>query len=149
MIMEINFIGLIAALAAFLGIWLGHVSVRVIERNTKKLWPPILITIFLGLTLETWSLITDNRLLSAATGIFGITVLWDALEFVRQERRVKKGHAPANPSNLRHAKILIEYPTATTLDLLKRDPVGRQVHPNEAIQLVTPARPAEPGRAEN
>ena len=137
MSMEINFIGLSAALAAFLGIWFGHVSVRIIERNAKKLWPPIFITVFLGLTLEIWSLITDSRLLSTAIGIFGITVLWDALEFVRQEKRVKKGHAPANPSNLRHAKILVEYPTATTLDLLKRDPIGRQVHPNEAIQLVT------------
>jgi len=135
--MEINFIGITAALAAFLGIWLGHVSVRAIERKAKKLWPPILIATALGLSLEFWSLITDHWLLTTATGIFGITILWDALEFVRQESRIKKGHAPANPSNPRHAQILANYPSAITLDLLKRDPIGRPVASNEAIQLVT------------
>ena len=135
--MEINFIGLTAALAAFLGIWLGHVSVRIIERNIKALWPPILIVIALGLSLEIWSLLTDHWLLNTALGILGITILWDALEFIRQEKRVKKGHAPANPFNPRHAQILIDYPSATPLDLLKRNPIGRQVDPDEAIQLLT------------
>ena len=135
--MEINLIGLTAALAAFLGIWLGHVSVRVIESNAKKLWLPILIAIILGLILEIYSLSTVNRLLSTAAGILGITILWDAFEFIRQEKRVKKGHAPANPSNLRHIQILAKYSSATTLDLLKRNPVGRQVNPEEGIQLVT------------
>ncbi|MBN1452377.1 MAG: DUF4491 family protein [Anaerolineales bacterium] len=134
--MELNFTGLIAAISAFLGIWLGHVSVRVIERNAKTLWPPILIALVLGLGLETWSLFTDYRLLNTALGILGITILWDALEFVRQEKRIKKGHAPANPHNPRHARILTEHPSATMLDLLKRDPVGRQVSPDEAVQLV-------------
>jgi hypothetical protein len=101
------------------------------------LWPPILISVFLGLALEIYSLITVNRLLSVASGILGVTVLWDALEFVRQERRVKKGHAPANLSNPRHARILADYPEATTLDLLKRAPVGRQVTSDEAIRLIT------------
>jgi len=135
--MEINFIGLTAASATFLGIWLGHVSVRIIERNATSLLPPILIANALGIALEIYSLSTVNHLLSTATGILGFTILWDALEFVRQERRVKKGHAPANPSNPRHAKILAEYPTATTLDLLKRDPIGRQVDPEEAVQVLT------------
>jgi hypothetical protein len=135
--MEINYVGLTAALAAFLGIWLGHVSVRVIEGNAKKLWPPILIAILLGLTLEIYSLSIVNRLLSTAAGILGMTILWEALEFIRQERRIKKGHAPANPSNPRHAQILAEYPSATTLDLLDRDPVSRQVSSDEAIQLIT------------
>lgn len=134
--MENNLIGFVAALAAFLGIWLGHVSVRVIERNAKTLLPPIIIAVILGLTLEVFSLSTVNRLLSTATGILGFTILWDALEFVRQERRVKKGHAPANPSNPRHAQILADFPSATTLDLLKRDSIGRQVSPEEAIQLI-------------
>jgi len=137
MSMEINLIGITAALAAFLGIWLGHVSVRFIERNVKILWPPILVALALGLVLEIWSLFTDNWLLDTAFGILGITILWDALEFVRQEKRVKKGHAPANPSNPRHAQILAEYLSATTLDLLKRDPIGRPVTPDEAIQLLT------------
>ncbi|MGB7874776.1 MAG: DUF4491 family protein [Anaerolineales bacterium] len=135
--MEINLIGLIAALATFLGIWLGHVSVRVIERKAKTLLPPIIIAIVLGLTLEWFSLSTLNLQLSTAFGILGITILWDALEFVRQEKRVKKGHAPANPSNPRHAQILAEYPSATTLDLLKRDPIDRPVTTDEAAQLIT------------
>jgi len=135
--MEINFVGITAALAAFLGIWLGHVSVRIIERKAKSLLPPILIAIVLGLTFEVYSLPTVNRLLSATAGILGITILWDALEFVRQEKRVKKGHAPANPSNPRHAQILADHPSATTIDLLKRNPVGRQVSADEAVQLLT------------
>jgi len=147
--METNLIGFTAALAAFLGIWLGHVAVRIVERKSKTLLLPILIAVVLGLTLEAWSLLTDYLLLSTATGILGITVIWDALEFVRQEKRVKKGHAPANLSNPRHAQILASYPEATTLDLLNRNPIGRQASPDEAIQLVTPARPAEPGRADH
>lgn len=135
--MSINLTGITATLAAFLGIWLGHVSVRAIERKATKLWPPIVAALALGLILETGSLITDHRLLSTAFGILGITILWDALEFVRQERRVKKGHAPANPDNPRHARILAEYPSATTLELLKRDPTGQPVGHEEAIALIT------------
>lgn len=134
--MELNFTGLIAAISAFLGIWLGHVSVRAIERKATKLWPPILIALAIGLTLEIYSLSTVHRPLSAASGILGITVLWDSLEFVRQEKRVKKGHAPANPHNPRHARILADYPSATPLDLLNRDPIGHSVAPDEAIKLV-------------
>jgi len=121
--MELNFTGLIAATSAFLGIWLGHVAVRVIESNAKTLLPPILIAIILGLAFEWFSLSTSNLQLSTATGILGITVLWDAFELIRQEKRVKKGHAPANSNNPRHARILAEYPEATTIDLLKREPV--------------------------
>jgi hypothetical protein len=57
-------------------------------------------------------------------GILGITLLFDSFELVRQQKRIMKGHAPANPDNPRHAKILREYPSATTLDLLKREPMG-------------------------
>jgi hypothetical protein len=135
--MELNFTGIVAAISAFLGIWLGHVSVRAIERRVTKLWLPIVIALLLGVALETWSLITDHRLLSIATGILGITILWDGLEFVRQEKRIKKGHAPANLANPRHAQILAMYPSATTLDLLKRDPIGHSVTTEEAVSLIT------------
>ena len=123
--MELNFTGLIAAISAFLGIWLGHISVRVIERNAKKIWLPISITVVLGLAFEWFSLSTLNLQLSTAFGILGITILWDALEFVRQQKRIKIGHAPANPQNPRHARILAEHPAATIVDLLKV-PDGRR-----------------------
>ena len=101
-----NPLGLITALATFFGIWLGHVSVRAIERRVEKLWIPISIALLLGLGLEIWSFFALSRSISAATGVFGITVLWDALEFVRQEKRIQRGHAPANPQNPRHMRII-------------------------------------------
>ena len=130
-----NTLGLITALSTFLGIWGGHVSVREIERRAPRLWMPILGALTLGLTLEAVSLTASSRPLSAAAGILGVTVLWDALEFVRQEKRVQQGHAPANPENPRHARILAEYPSATTLDLLNRAPVGRAVSAEDAAAL--------------
>jgi hypothetical protein len=135
--MSLQWIGLVAALSAFLGIWLGHVGVRKIESVAPTIWLPAAGALVLGLLLEAWSLRAGNLHISAATGILGITLLWDALEFVRQERRVKKGHAPANPANPRHVRILADYPAATTLDLLDRDPVGRPVTPEEAVRLVS------------
>lgn len=124
--MEINLVGLAAALATFFGVWLGHVSVRKIEREVVRLWIPTLIAFTLGLGLWFASTLTSSLPLSAAGGILGVTLLWDALEIaVRQPKRIKHGHAPANPNNPRHAKILAESPEATTIDLLHRDPIGR------------------------
>lgn len=135
--MEINTLGLTAALTAFLSIWLGHVAVRKVEAEVRDIRIPIVLAIVIGLLTEYCSLITDNLSLKTALGILGVTLLWDAFELHRQEKRVKHGHAPANPNNPRHAKILAEHPTATTLDLLKRDPVGRPVPPDEAPKLIT------------
>ncbi len=120
--MEINPLGLIAALTAFLSIWAGHVAVRKVEAQARDIRLPIFIAVALGLMIETWSLSIANRPLSTALGILGVTLLWDAFEITRQQNRVKHGHAPANPNNPRHAKILSEYPSATTEDLLKREP---------------------------
>jgi hypothetical protein len=114
-----NTLGVIAAFSAFLGIWLGHVAVRKIEFLSPTLWLPTAAFAVLGILLEYWSLITDHWSLNTTLGILGITFLWDALEFTRQQRRVCKGHAPANPRNPRHASILAKHPTATTVDLLK------------------------------
>ena len=132
-----NTLGLTAAITAFLAIWIGHVAVRKIEAEAHDIRPPMLIAITLGLLTEYGSLITDNWSLKTVFGILGITLLWNAFEIYRQQNRIKHGHAPANPNNPRHAKILAEHPTATTLDLLKRDPVGRQVSPEEAPNLIT------------
>ena len=120
-----NFIGVVAALTAFFSIWFGHVAVRKIEFLSQTIWIPTTIFSALGLAVEFFSLSTINRPLSTALGIIGITLLFDALEFTRQQNRIKKGHAPANPNNPRHAKILAHSNFhATTLDLLKREPTG-------------------------
>jgi hypothetical protein len=119
---KINMLGLTAAITAFLAIWLGHVAVRKVEAEVRDIRLPIFIAVALGLITEYCSLITINRPLSTALGILGVTLLWDAFEIYRQQNRVKHGHAPANPNNPRHAKILAEYPSAITEDLLKREP---------------------------
>lgn len=120
-----NFIGVIAALTAFFSIWFGHVAVRKIEYISRTIWAPTTVFAVFGLFTEYWSLITSSRPMSTALGILGITLLFDTLEFTRQQNRIKKGHAPANPNNPRHALILADANFhATTLDLLKREPTG-------------------------
>ena len=123
--MDLNWMGFAAAASTFFGVWLGHVSVRKIEREVERIWIPASIAFALGLGLELLSLWTDSRILAAVCGILGVTLLWDSLELaIRQPRRITKGHAPANPRNPRHARILERYPAATTIDLLDRDPRG-------------------------
>lgn len=121
-----NILGWVSALSTFVGIWLGHVAVRKIEASAPVLGLPIAGAVLLGLAFEGVSLGMQNPAVSAALGILGITFLWDALEFKRQERRVKIGHAPANPSNPRHAAFL-RAGLGTTAQLLKREPSGQPV----------------------
>jgi len=118
-----NWIGPVAAVTVFLSIWFGHVAVRKIEFIAPMIWLPTMIFATFGVLIEIFSLTTVNRPLSTVFGITGITLLWDALEFTRQQKRIIKGHAPANPNNPRHARILAEPNShATTLNLLKREP---------------------------
>ena len=134
--MELNFVGLAAALATFFGVWWGHVSVRKIERETVNIWIPTVVAVVLGMGLWIASTLTSSLPLSAASGILGVTLLWDALEIaIRQPKRIKHGHAPANPNNPRHVKILAEYPAATTIDLLDHDPIGRAYTAQEVTAL--------------
>ncbi len=133
-----NFIGAIAALVTFFSVWFGHVAVRKIEFASPTIWIPTTIFATLGIITEYFSLITDNRLLNTALGILGITLLFDALEFSRQQKRIRKGHAPANPNNPRHTLILADSNFhATTLGLLKREPIGQPVNSDQAIKLIT------------
>ncbi len=125
-----NWIGPVAALTAFFSIWFGHVAVRKIEFISQTIWIPSTIFAALGLLVEFLSLSTNYRSLSTIFGILGITLLFDALEFTRQQKRIKKGHAPANPNNVRHARILAEHSSATTLDLLKREAFGKRIYTN-------------------
>jgi len=124
--MTLNWIGLVAAVSAFFAIWFGHVGVRKIEAASPTIWLPTLIALVLGLIMEAGALIVGDLYVSAALGIVGITVLWDALEFTRQQNRVKHGHAPANPNNPRHARLLAENKSATIVNWLEREPVGQR-----------------------
>ena len=133
--MEINLVGIAAAFATFIGVWIGHVAVRKIERETIRLWIPICVALALGTGLGILSLLTSSLILSAASGILAVTFLWDALEFLRQQNRIKHGHAPANPKNPRHARILAEYPEATTFDWLDRDPRGSRYSSAELASM--------------
>ena len=129
--MEINTLGLTAALTAFLTIWFGHVAVRKVEFISPRIWLPTIIFTVLGIMAEVFSLSTVHRPLSTVFGILGITLLFDAFELTRQQKRIRKGHAPANPNNPRHAAILAEPNShATTLDLLKREPTGKPITDN-------------------
>ncbi len=139
--MTLHWIGLVAAFATFLGVWLGHVSVRWIERRTVRLWVPSLVMAALGLGLEVASLWTFglSPLIAAGCGILGMTLLVDSHELFRQQERVKHGRAPANPHNPRHARILREHPAATTFDWLARDPRG-QAYSADELQSMQAAR---------
>ncbi|NTW02990.1 MAG: DUF4491 family protein [Oscillochloris sp.] len=115
--------GLWMAIATFIGIWWGHVGVRWIESHSVTVRPPALILISFGLGFNLYSLVAPNLTIAGVCSIVGITMLWDAFELYRQQRRVRKGHAPANPANARHAAYLAEAAShATTIDLLKREP---------------------------
>jgi hypothetical protein len=133
--MDLNWIGIIAAAATFFGVWIGHVSVRKIEYRAHTIWVPSLAALILGLLMELGALLSDNQYLAAALGILGVTFLWDSLEFWRQQQRVRKGHAPANPGNPRHARIMKTSRLATTTDMLNRNPAGRPLSPDE-IQAI-------------
>ena len=128
--MTLNWIGLVAAAATFFGVWFGHVGVRKIEAASPTIWLPTAIVLIIGFALEIGAGSSNNLYLSGALGIVGMTVLWDALELTRQHRRVKKGHAPANPNNPRHARLLAEG-HATPIDWLDRDPIGQPVKVTE------------------
>ncbi len=133
--MTVNNVGLAATLATFIGIWVGHVSVRKVESTATNIWVPSAIYATLGIASEIGAVLSAQPPLQAALGILGITFLFDAFEMVRQQRRIVKGHAPANPLNPRHARIMKEHGTATTVDLLKREPIGRVVNTVEAVRL--------------
>ena len=126
MMVTLNTIGVISAITTLLTIWFGHVMVRNLEVKLTRIVPAMFVCILLGFIFIFGALLSNQNWLSASSGILGITFLWDALEFKRQEKRVKVGHAPANLANPRHLMILAQYPTATTFDLLDREPRGNR-----------------------
>jgi hypothetical protein len=96
--------GVVLGVTAFVSIWLGHIAVRVLEYRMAWLpWPLFLLA---GIAAEIGALRAHAPLASGVLGIVGMTLLWDAIEFKRQQKRVARGHAPANPRNSRHARLL-------------------------------------------
>jgi len=124
-------------MAIFFGVWMGHVLVRKLEYKSSSIVLPSACFALIGISLVIGSFLHDSPIISATLGILGMTAVWDSVEFIRQQKRVIKGHAPANPNNPRHARILEQYPSTVTIDLLKRDPIGRAVNAEEAIRLVS------------
>jgi len=120
----LNSVGIIAAIITFITIAFGHVMVREVEYRIVRLQAAIFLVVLVGIGFEIASFFVQTNALSAVLGIMGITFLWDGLEFYRQQKRVIKGHAPANRKNARHQRILAQYPAATTVSLLNRDPRG-------------------------
>jgi hypothetical protein len=114
--------GVWMGLATFLGIWWGHVGVRWIEANSVRIGPPALLLVLGGLGLNGLALFTAEVTPAGIFSIIGITLLWDAFELYRQQKRVQKGHAPANPRNPRHAAYLAGGNPVTTSNLLDREP---------------------------
>jgi Domain of unknown function (DUF4491) len=87
--------GPVLAVVTFLTIWWGHVLVRITHYHYGTKPAP---ACFLGgLLLLLGSTQTRSDLLSAALGVVGLTLVWDAFELRRQELRVRQGHAPLNP----------------------------------------------------
>jgi len=93
--MTLQWAGLVLAVLTFGTIGLGHVVVR--KLNYRYGTKPAPFFLVLGLSFLGLSLLVTNNLASAALGILGMTTLWDSMEFVRQEERIRRGHAPANP----------------------------------------------------
>jgi hypothetical protein len=93
--MTLQWAGLVLAALIFGTIGLGHVAVR--KLNYRYGTKPAPFFLVLGLAFLGLSLLVTSNLASAALGIVRMTTLWDAVEFVRQEECIRRGHAPANP----------------------------------------------------
>ena len=94
--MSVEWTGVVLSAVTVATIGFGHVMVRKVNYyfGTK----PVPLVALAGIAILASSLLTTSVLVSGALGIVGITTLWDAVELFRQEKRVRKGHAPRNPN---------------------------------------------------
>ena len=94
--MTLQWAGPVLAVATFATIGFGHMAVRKINYlyGTK----PTPFVSVLGLLFLFFSLRVTGNIASAVLGIIGTTTLWDSYELIRQEERVRRGHAPVNPN---------------------------------------------------
>lgn len=125
--------GLWLAIATFLSIWWGHVGVRWLEAKCADIRLPMIVLIIVGLLLNLVALFSANVTIGGVCSVVGISLWWDAFELVRQDRRVRHGHAPANPQNPRHARYLAEG-RATIHDPLDREPGEVLILPQQPVR---------------
>ena len=94
--MTLQWAGVVLALITFGTIAFGHVAVRKV--NYLYGTRPVPYVFFAGLVFLFLSLQIPDNLTSASLGILGMTTLWDSFELIRQEERIRRGHAPPNPN---------------------------------------------------
>lgn len=93
--MELNFTGVIVAVATFLIIGLFHPIVIKAEYYWGvKCWWWFLVV---GLGLLVGSLLVENFTVSMILGVVGVSSLWSIIEIFEQRERVRKGWFPKNP----------------------------------------------------
>lgn len=94
--MEVNFTGIIVAVATFLIIGLFHpVVIKAEYYWGVKCWKWFLIGGIITLVL---SVFITNFIASMILGVLGVTMLWSILEIFEQRERVNKGWFPRNPN---------------------------------------------------
>lgn len=94
--MILQWAGPVLAVATLATIGLGHVAVQ--KMNYLYGTKPTPCVFVMGLVFLFFSLRVTGNIASAVLGIIGTTTLWDSYELIRQEERVRRGHAPANPN---------------------------------------------------
>ena len=94
-LMELNFIGLICAVATFFIIGLFHPIVIKGEYyfGTRCWW----VFCLLGIAFLALSLLVDHQVTSTIMGVIGCSCLWSILELFEQKKRVERGWFPKNP----------------------------------------------------
>lgn len=93
--MTVEWTGPVLAAVTVVTIGLGHVMVR--KANYLFGTVPAIPLFFLGAGILTASFFMSSDLASAVLGIVGVTTVWDGVEVIRQENRIRRGHAPQNP----------------------------------------------------
>ena len=93
--MALSWAGVVLGIATVVTIGVGHVLVRKLNYHFGTRPAPLAFVI--GLVFMALSFIATQDTVSGLLGILAITTCWDGYELIRQEERVRKGIAPANP----------------------------------------------------